>query len=40
MDAIGTFLGGGMDVSAMASAIDPTLYRNRLPEDKPATGGE
>jgi hypothetical protein len=23
------FLGGGLNVAAMAAAIDPTLYRNR-----------
>jgi hypothetical protein len=26
---INDFLGGGLDVDAMAQTVDPTLYRNR-----------
>jgi hypothetical protein len=27
--AIDAFLGGGLDVAAMAAAVDPSLYRNK-----------
>ncbi|XAM01502.1 sulfotransferase [Phycisphaeraceae bacterium D3-23] len=29
MGKVDAFLGGGLDVAAMASAVDPTLYRNK-----------
>jgi hypothetical protein len=29
VDAIDQFLGGGLDVAAMSSAVDPSLYRSR-----------
>ena len=29
VEAISEFLGGGMDVEAMAAVVDPSLYRNR-----------
>jgi hypothetical protein len=32
------FLGGQLDVAAMAGAVDPTLYRNRLGERPADTG--
>ncbi|MEM9414374.1 MAG: sulfotransferase [Planctomycetota bacterium] len=32
MDKIAAFLGGGLDVDAMARAVDPSLYRNRQPK--------
>jgi hypothetical protein len=28
-EMINTFLAGGLDVDAMASVVDPALYRNR-----------
>jgi hypothetical protein len=31
---IAEFLGGDLDVEAMASAVDPSLYRNRAPAPK------
>jgi hypothetical protein len=32
---IAAFLGGGLDAQAMASVVDPALYRNRAPARRP-----
>ena len=36
---IAEFLGGGLDVQAMVSAVDPALYRNRASAAKASAGG-
>jgi hypothetical protein len=36
---IAEFLGRGLDVQAMVSAVDPALYRNRAPAAKTSAGG-
>jgi hypothetical protein len=30
VDAIDQFMGGGLEVVAMSSAVDPSLYRTRV----------
>ncbi len=36
---IAAFLGGGLDVQAMATVVDPALYRNRAPGPRPPAAG-